>query len=114
MITAALYFKIYSLLLSQFDIFFFLLASEKFKYIFSAPFLEKGSPIITERGLLDPHWPISRINPGIFKFPSLLVGMQLHAVKKRASAHFLSVLFHIDLHRVVHVQTVGQSVGHRK
>ena len=27
------------------------------------PFLEKGSPEITEGGPFDPHWPITRINP---------------------------------------------------
>ena len=27
------------------------------------PFLKKGPPKITEQGALDPHWPISRINP---------------------------------------------------
>ena len=27
------------------------------------PFLEKGSPQITEGGPFDPHWPIARINP---------------------------------------------------
>ena len=27
------------------------------------PFLEKGSPKITEGGPFDPHWLISRINP---------------------------------------------------
>ena len=28
-----------------------------------SPFLEKGPHKITEGGSLDPHWPISRINP---------------------------------------------------
>ena len=28
------------------------------------PFLKKGPPKITEGGPLDPHWPISRKNPG--------------------------------------------------
>ena len=32
---------------------------------FGAPFLEKGPPQITEGGLFDPHWPVSRINPGL-------------------------------------------------
>ena len=27
------------------------------------PFLKKGPPKITEQRPLDPHWPISRINP---------------------------------------------------
>ena len=29
------------------------------------PFLEKGPPKITEGGPFHPHWPISRINPGV-------------------------------------------------
>ena len=29
------------------------------------PFLEKGPPKITEGGPFNPHWPISRINPGV-------------------------------------------------
>ena len=29
------------------------------------PFLEKGPLKITEGGPFDPHWPISRINPGV-------------------------------------------------
>ena len=31
---------------------------------FCTPFLEKGPPKIIERGPFDPHWPVSRINPG--------------------------------------------------
>ena len=29
------------------------------------PFLEKEPPKITEGGPFDPHWPVSRINPGV-------------------------------------------------
>ena len=29
------------------------------------PFLEKGPLKITEGGPFDPHWPVSRINPGV-------------------------------------------------
>ena len=39
--------------------------TNKFKYLWRTPFLEKGPPKITEGGPFNPHWPISRINPGV-------------------------------------------------
>ena len=34
------------------------------EYFWGTPFLEKETPKITEEGPFDPHWPISKINPG--------------------------------------------------